>query len=73
MFPADRVDKRPSKFFEIADEGWLNSSDVAEYLSVTANAVRIMVCRGILPAYKMRGRLRFRKKDCAALIQKKGA
>ncbi len=59
------------KFFEMAEEGWWSSGDVAKFLSVTPNAVRIMVCRGILPATKMRGRLRFRKKDCAALFEKK--
>jgi hypothetical protein len=57
----------------IAEEGWLSSQDVAKLLSVTPNAVRIMVCRGILPAFRLRGRLRFRRKDCAALFYQKGA
>jgi hypothetical protein len=63
-----------SLFLEkIAEEGWLSSQDAAKLLSVTPNAVRIMVCRGILPAFRLRGRLRFRKKDCAALFYRKGA
>ena len=60
-----------SKFFENLDEGWLSTNDVAKFLSVSPNAVRIMVCRGILMAYRMRGR--FRKKDCMALFSKNGA
>jgi hypothetical protein len=58
---------------KLAEEGWLSSTDIAKLLSVTPNAVRIMVCRGILPAYRLKGRLRFRKKDCDALFYKKGA
>lgn len=60
------------KFFEIT-EVWLSTKDVAKFLSISPNAVRIMVCRGLLPSYKLKGRLRFRKKDCVALVQKTGA
>lgn len=60
-------------FFEIADVEWLSTNDVAKFLSISPNAVRIMVCRGILPAHRMNGRLRFRKRDCAALFTKNGA
>lgn len=60
-------------FFENLDEGWLSTNDVAKFLSVSPNAVRIMVCRKIIPAHRMRGRLRFRKRDCLALLSKKGA
>jgi hypothetical protein len=58
--------------FEIAD-AWLSTNDVARLFSVSPNAVRIMVCRGLLPSFKLNGRLRFRRKDCAALVQKTGA
>ena len=58
--------------FEIA-AAWLSTKDVAKFLSVSPNAVRIMVCRGLLPAHKLNGRLRFRRKDCAALVEKTGA
>ncbi len=61
------------KFFENLADGWLSTNDVAKFLSVSPNAVRIMVCRGILPAHRLRGRLRFRKRDCLALLQKIGA
>ena len=59
-------------FFEIANS-WLSTNDVAKFLSVSPNAVRIMVCRGILKSYKLNGRLRFLRKDCAALVQNTGA
>lgn len=61
------------KFFENLADGWLSTNDVAKLLSVSPNAVRIMVCRGILPSHRLRGRLRFRKRDCLALLQKNGA
>lgn len=60
------------KFFENLADRWLSTNDVAEFLSVSPNAVRIMVCRGLLPAHRMRGRLRFRKRDCLAILQKNG-
>lgn len=66
---------RPEKadaFFEIAD-AWLSTNDAARLFSVSPNAVRIMVCRGLLPSFKLNGRLRFRRKDCAALVLKTGA
>ena len=65
-------DVHQKKFFENR-EVWLSTKDVARFLSISPNAVRIMVCRGLLPSYKFRGRLRFLKKDCVALVQKTGA
>lgn len=73
MVNPSRVQTNSASLFEIAEADWLSTKDVANFLSVTPNAVRIMVCRGFLPKYNLRGRLRFRKKDCVALIQKKGA
>ena len=63
--------KKSDALFEIAD-AWLSTNDVARFFSISQNAVRIMVCRGVLPCFKLNGRLRFRKKDCAALVQKTG-
>ncbi len=57
--------------FEIANS-WLSTNDVAKILSITPNAVRILVCRGRLSAFKLGRHLRFRKKDCMALVQKTG-
>jgi len=64
--------EKPDALFEIANS-WLSTKDVARLLSVTPNAVRIMVCRGLIPAFRLKSRLRFRPKDCAALVQKTGA
>lgn len=58
--------------FEITNS-WLSTNDVAKILSISPNAVRILVCRGRLTAYKLGRHLRFRKKDCSALVQKTGA
>ncbi len=58
--------------FENLGEGWLSTKDVARFLSLSPNAVRIMVCRGKIPAFQIGGRLRFRKNDCVSLLSKKG-
>ena len=59
-----------TSLFEISDEGWLSTNDVAKFLSTSPNAVRIMVCRGKLNAHRIGGRLKFRKSDCNALLKK---
>lgn len=62
------------KFFDnkIACE-WLSTEEAAHFLSVSANALRIMVYRGQVPVYKFGRRLRFRVEDCQALFKMKGA
>ena len=52
---------------------WLSCEEAASILRVTPNALRIMVYRGHIRAFKIRNRLRFRKSDCLALFQQKGA
>ena len=47
---------------------WLDSKDAADYLRITANALRVMVCKGKLSAYKLGRRLRFRKQDLDSLF-----
>lgn len=64
--------EKSDALFEIANS-WLSTKDVARFLSVSPNAVRIMVCRGHLPSFKLKNQLRFRAKDCAALVEKTGA
>lgn len=60
-------------FFENRKEcEWLSTNEAAHFLSVTPNALRILVYRGQVPVYKFGRRLRFRLKDCQALFQKKG-
>lgn len=52
---------------------WLTTKEAAQYLGVSENALRIMVHRGQISAFKFGRRLRFRLKDCVALFSKKGA
>lgn len=61
-------------FFENRIEReWLSTEEAAHFLSVSSNALRIMVHRGQVPVYRFGRRLRFSVKDCQALFQKKGA
>ena len=52
---------------------WLSCEEAASILRVTSNALRIMVYRGHIRAFKIRNRLRFRRSDCLALFKQKGA
>lgn len=52
---------------------WLSCEEAASILRVTSNALRIMVYRRHVRAFKIRNRLRFRKSDCLALFKQKGA
>lgn len=52
---------------------WLSTKEAALVLSLTENALRIMVHRGQITVYKLGRRLRFRLIDCLALFKKKGA
>jgi excisionase family DNA binding protein len=52
---------------------WLSTNEAARYLSITANALRIMVYRNQIKTYKLGSRLRFRAGDCQALFKQKGA
>jgi excisionase family DNA binding protein len=62
-----------SSFFENQNVSkWLSTEEAAEYLSLSANALRIMVHRGQVQAFKLGRRLRFRLKDCQFLIRKEG-
>lgn len=47
---------------------WLSTVDAANFLRVSENALRIMVHRGQIQAYKLGRRLRFKLYDCQALI-----
>ena len=48
---------------------WLTTEEAARYLRKSANAVRILVHRGVLRARKFRRRLYFRKDELCALIE----
>ena len=63
-----------SRFFENRIEReWLSTEEAAHFLSVSSNALRIMVYRGQVTAYKFGRRLRFSARDCQALFTRKGA
>jgi excisionase family DNA binding protein len=51
---------------------WLTCKEASAYLRITENALRIMVHRGKLKAYKIGRRLRFQLKDCEDLFKLKG-
>ncbi len=61
-----------SSFFEnrIQSE-WLSTKEAAHFLSLSENALRIMVHRGQIRVHHFRRRLRFRKSDCLALFERK--
>jgi excisionase family DNA binding protein len=66
-------DNRSKKFFDIRiAREWLSTAEAASFFSVSENALRIMVHRGQIQAYKVGRRLRFRLADCRALFHKKG-
>lgn len=60
--------------FEIySKREWLSTEEAADFLSISENALRIMVHRAQIRAYKLGRRLRFRVSDCEALFERKGA
>jgi len=48
---------------------WMNSKEAAQYLRMTAGALRTAVCRGQLRARKWRRRLFFKKVDLDLLLE----
>jgi len=48
---------------------WLDTKEAANYLRKTANALRIMVCRGYIRPRKFRRRLYFRKIELDRLLE----
>ena len=56
-----------SLFDNRIEREWLSTEEAAQYLSITENALRIMVYRGQIQSYKFGRRLRFKLKDCKAL------
>lgn len=73
MLKPNNANESSHSLIENSLEEWLSAKQAAQLLSITPNAIRIMICRGYIPKHKLRGRLRVRKSDCLALIQKIGA
>lgn len=66
-------DQKSSPFFEkIIGCEWLSTQQAAKYLSISENALRIMVHRGQIDSYRIGRRLRFKFSDCQKLFLKKG-
>lgn len=51
---------------------WLSTKEAAFILALSENAVRILVHRGQIPAFRFGRRLRFKLSDCLALFERKG-
>ena len=66
------LDKSESQIFDNKIEcEWLSTQQAARYLSISENALRIMVHRGQIGAFKIGRRLRFKFSDCQKLFSKK--
>lgn len=50
---------------------WLDCKEAASFLSLSPNALRIMVFRNQFPAYRLGKRLRFWSEDCRLLLNSK--
>jgi excisionase family DNA binding protein len=62
-----------SSFFDNRTQReWLSTEEAAHFLSISPNALRIMVHRDQIRAFKLGRRLRFRVQDCRGLFRKKG-
>lgn len=48
---------------------WLDTNDAATYLRKSANAIRILVCRGYLKPRKFRRRLYFLRNELDRLLE----
>ena len=50
---------------------WYTTDEAAQFLRLSPNALRIMVCRGKVKAYKLGRRLRFHVEDLTGLLNQK--
>ncbi len=56
--------KNESLFFDnLKQNSWLNTREASAYLSLSPNALRIMVHRGLVKSYRLSNRLRFKMSD----------
>ncbi len=60
-----------SFFLNKTDKEWLTTEEASRYLAMTENALRILVHRGRVKAFKLGRRLRFRFPDLRVLLQRK--
>ncbi|MBD65935.1 MAG: hypothetical protein CME62_12055 [Halobacteriovoraceae bacterium] len=59
-----------NKINQIEDENviWLDTKEAAKFLRITPNALRILVHRARVRAYKLGSRLRFKKNDLSLVL-----
>lgn len=55
--------------FEDERERWFNTNEAATYLSITPNALKILVHRARVKYYKLGRRLKFKKSDLISILQ----
>ena len=60
-----------SKAGDQAIENWFSTKEAAIYLGLSSNALRLLVHRGKVRAYKLGARLKFKEKDLQATIKPK--
>lgn len=70
----EKIELNSKLFFENLENcKWLSCKDVSSLFSISENAVRILVYKNQIQAYKFGRRLRFKYSDCVALLRKKGS
>ena len=52
------------------DTVWLSTNDAANFLGISQNALRILVCRGKVKFHKLGRRLKFSRADLESLLKK---
>ncbi len=71
MLKRNIANEKSQSLFENSLDVWLSTKEAAKFLSITPNALRIMVCRGYVKPDKLRGRNRFRKSELRSLFFKR--
>ncbi len=64
------LEKRESFFQNQIGSEWMSTSEAAQFLRITPNALRILACRGKIKFFKIGRHLRFNLKDLNALLLK---
>ena len=67
----DARSSEKEKFFENRINKLLSTKEASGLLGVSENALRILVCRKKVKAYKLGSRLKFKHADLASCLQKK--
>lgn len=70
-FPGRLFDNGINKQNKDENDKWLNTDEAAYYLNISSNALRILVHRAKVRAYKLGSRLRFKKSDLCSVLQLK--